>query len=102
MQTRKPLPESLMAAVRAVVADETTPPAQRFEAVVLMVHGYGLFATAAQDEAWSLDPVAYAVPREQSMEIANLLADMGAAGLGRVNLALDWMNVGPSSYEEGA
>lgn len=92
MQTKKPLPDALMGAIRATIADDSMSQQDRFEAVILIAHGYGLFT---QHEG-NIDPVAYAIPAAQSLEVANLLAGMGADP---VNASLGWMNYGPSSYE---
>ena len=99
-QTKKPLPESLMKSMKAMVESDATAT-EKFEAVVLITHGYGLFAK----NDGSIDPMAYAIPIEQWGEISNMLmALQDGDSVKRVNVALDWMNIGPSSYnpdEEG-
>lgn len=49
----------------------------------------------------SISPMDYAVPAEQWRSICGALthAARPAGAIGAVNLALDWMNLGPSSYE---
>ncbi|HEX9085928.1 MAG TPA: hypothetical protein VF867_00190 [Arthrobacter sp.] len=94
-QIKRPLPESLMKAIRATVESADLTPTEKFEAVVLMSHGYGLFSAAE-----ALDPTVYAIPQEQWAAISEMLMTMPDGDVGKVNMALDWMNVGPSSYEE--
>ena len=45
-----------------------------------------------------LDGKQYAIPREQWVQIGDWLRERSSLIEG-VNLALDWMNVGPSAYE---
>jgi hypothetical protein len=95
-QIRKPLPESLMKALRATVASPDLTPQEKFEAAVLIVHGYGLFAR----NDGSIDPQGYAIPEKQWGEISFMLgsATITDDPISRVNWALNWMNVGPSGY----
>lgn len=93
-QVKKPLPESLMKAIRATVASPDATAREKFEAVVLITHGYGLFA--ASD---ALDPQAYAIPAEQWAAISILLQSSDSDPVGQVNVALEWMNIGPSGYQ---
>lgn len=94
-QVRKPLPESLMKAIRVVVTNEEAHRQERFDAVLLLVTGYGLF-----EQAESIDPTRFAIPEEQWHEVSGLLTNMAkeASGLSGVNAALGWMNSGPSAY----
>lgn len=95
-QTKKPLPESLMKAIRATVESPDPTPQEKFEAVVLMTHGYGLFTAASG----TIDPTAYAIPEEQWGAISEMLMTVyGGDSIGKVNLALEWMNIGPSGYK---
>jgi len=93
---RKPLPESLMKAIKATTESPDLTAQEKFEAVVLTVHGYGLFAK----NDGSIDPQAYAIPEEQWCAIGDLIreASRTADPISQVNWALDWMNVGPSGY----
>lgn len=93
MRIKKPLPESLMKAIRATVESPDATPYDKFEAVVLITHGYGLWT--AQE---GIDPRAYAIPEEQWKAIAEMLQNLPDGDLNKVNMALDWMNVGPSGY----
>lgn len=97
-QIRKPLPESLMKAIRATVESPDATAQEKFEAVVLMTHGYGLFT--AKDG--TIDPTAYAIPEEQWGAISDMLRTAAKTSdpVSQVNLALDWMNIGPSGYKE--
>lgn len=100
-QIKKPLPESLMKAITVTVQSPDLTAQEKFEAVVLMAHGYGLFTAASG----SIDPRAYAIPEEQWGAISGMLraASKTADPISQVNWALDWMNIGPSGYkpEEG-
>lgn len=89
-QVRRPLPDSLMKAIRAVTENEEASTQERFEAVVLIATGYGLF-----QHAESVNPTGYAIPEEQWREVSGWLINMSPG----VNAALDWMNLGPSAYD---
>jgi hypothetical protein len=93
-QIRQPLPESLMKAIRATVASPDASVAEKLEAVVIMAHGYGLWAKAER-----IVPSDYAIPEEQWATISALLQALYDDELGTVNMALDWMNIGPSGYK---
>jgi hypothetical protein len=92
-QIRQPLPESLMKAIRAVIEFPYSTAQEKFEAVVLMTHGYGLWH--AQTD---IKPSAYAIPEEQWAAISEMLMAVPDGDIGKVNMALDWMNLGPSGY----
>lgn len=94
-QIRKPLPESLMKAITATAQSPELTPGEKLEAVVLVTHGYGLFTASAG----SIDPTAYAIPVEQWNVISVMLQE-AASGMEQVNVALEWMNIGPSGYKE--
>lgn len=94
-QIKKPLPESLMKAIRATVASPDLTPGEKFEAVVLMTHGYGLFTAASG----TIDPTGYAIPQEQWGEISEMLMTTPDGPMTKVNMALEWMNIGPSGYK---
>lgn len=95
-QIKKPLPESLMKAIKATMESPDPTPQEKFEAVLLMTHGYGLF-TASE----GIDPRAYAIPEEQWTAIGEMLQAVtgGSDPVAKVNMALDWMNIGPSGYK---
>jgi hypothetical protein len=96
-QIRQPLPESLMKAIRATVASPDATAQEKFEAVVLIAHGYGLWAKET-----GLNPTGYAIPEEQWAAISEMLMAVPDGDVGKVNMALDWMNLGPSGYVPGA
>jgi hypothetical protein len=93
-QIKKPLPESLMKAIQATMASPGITPQEKFEAVVLITHGFGLFTAAEK-----LDPMAYAIPEEQWAAISKGLMDLADGDIAKVNVSLDWMNIGPSGYK---
>lgn len=98
-QIKKPLPESLMKAITVTVQSPDLTSREKFEAVVLMAHGYGFWT----ERVGSIDPTAYAIPETQWRTIGELLQMTIPGGVDQVNMALEWMNIGPSSYkpEEG-
>lgn len=98
-QVKKPLPESLMKAIKAIVESPDATAWEKVEAAVLIAHGYGLFTK----NDGSIDPMGYAIPEEQWQAISGLLLEVPADDITKVNYALTWMNVGPSGYkpEEG-
>jgi hypothetical protein len=94
-QIKKPLPDSLMKAIKAAVESPDLTPREKFEAAVLVTHGYGMFTAAEK-----IDPTAYAIPEEQWVAIADMMQTLkGDDPLSQVNMALDWMNIGPSGYK---
>ena len=106
-QVRLPLPQSLMHAIETVVHNGAMPLSERFEAVVLIANGFGLYQQAVE-----VDPTAYAIPEAQWHAIGSMLMDAAdqASGNARpgsladavtaVGINLAWMNYGPSSYKE--
>jgi hypothetical protein len=96
-QIRKPLPESLMKAIKATAESPDLTAQEKFEAVVLTVHGYGLFAR----NDGSIDPQGFAIPEQQWGAISDMIraASRTTDPISQVNWALDWMNVGPSGYK---
>lgn len=93
-QIKKPLPESLMKAIQATLASPGITPREKFEAAVLITHGFGLFTAAEK-----LDPMAYAIPEEQWAAISEGLMNLADGDMDKVNLSLEWMNIGPSGYK---
>lgn len=94
-QIKQPLPESLMKAIKASVESPDLTPHEKFAAVILITHGYGLYL--AQER---INPTAYAIPEEQWCAISEMLMTLPDGDLNKVNMALQWMNVGPSGYRE--
>jgi hypothetical protein len=95
-QIKKPLPESLMKALKAAMTSPELTAREKFEAAVLITHGYGLFSAEEK-----IDPMAFAIPEDQWRTIAEMLqiASMTGNAVEDVNMALDWMNIGPSGYK---
>lgn len=93
-QIRRPLPASLMKAIRATVASPDATAGEKLEAVVLMAHGYGLWAAQS-----TINPTAFAIPAEQWGEVSALLQAVPDGAMDKVNMALEWMNLGPSGYK---
>jgi hypothetical protein len=94
-QIKKPLPESLMKAIKATVESPDATPLEKFEAVVLITHGYGLFTK----NDGSIDPRGYAITEGQWGAISEMLQSTRDGDISKVNMALEWMNIGPSSYK---
>ena len=83
-----------MKAILATVASPDATAGEKFEAVLLMVHGYGLWS--AQE---GINPTAFAIPEAQWGTISEMLMTVSHGDpTNKVNVALSWMNLGPSSY----
>ena len=108
-QLKVTLPESLMKAIELVAASDL-PPVRRLEAVVLICHGFGLW----EQHDGPFDPQSYAIPDSQWVQVAEhlqgthrkdpndpLTAEQNDA-IGTVNMALNFMNIGPSGYKEAS
>lgn len=90
------LPESLMAAIAAVTADESVSPQDRFEAAVLITYGYALYS-----EADGIDGRNELLPKRQWEAICRMLTDIRpGSAVDRVNYGLSWVNIGPSAQEQ--
>lgn len=98
-RVEKPIPESLMKAIRVVMATDAMTPPQKVEAVTLIAHGAGLWAIAE-----TIDPRSYAIPERQWTEISQMFVEEGRkhSALDGVNLSLSWMDVGPSAYKDAS
>lgn len=93
-QQRVKLAPCVMGAAKAIGSDASMPPAHRLVSVLMLVYGYAWF-----DKQHEIDPRGIALPEDQWREICGFLAS-GVPGdeLNNVNLALSWMNQGPSGY----
>jgi hypothetical protein len=90
------LPDSLMRAIRLVAADPIGAPLAAVEAAVLITYGYALYSR--QD---TLDPCTFALPTEQWTAIGQALLDVpNTTEITRVNLGLEWVNLGPSAVDD--
>lgn len=102
-KVKRPLTADELAHVMQVIADADTSSGVLVGGIVATFTAL-MGGTEAWEAAESIDPTDYAIPREQSVEICQAMMDKVEAqndGLYAVNVALDWMNKGPSSYEEG-
>jgi len=92
------LPNSLMRAITGMAADRQAPPVTILEAAVLITFGYALYVR--QD---AIDPSQVAIPTPQWNTICQALLDVPTwSGLERVNLGLDWVNLGPATHRKAA
>lgn len=93
-QQRVVLPDSLLACIAAIaVADMRAM--DRLTGVLAMIWGWAWY-----ERQGSVDPTAQALPTEQWAHIAGLLKDGPRDDpIDGVNLALSFMNSGPSAYE---
>jgi hypothetical protein len=90
------LPDSLIHAIRLVAADPSGAPMSAVHAAVLITYGYALY-TRQQ----TIDPCAFAIPTDQWTTISQALLDVPALSeVGRVNLGLEWVNLGPSGVDD--
>lgn len=88
------LPESLMKAAKIIGESPDMAPVEKLETIVLMTHGFGLW-----DQQPTLDPTSMAIPDSQWGDICEILMHLSNGDeIARVNLGLDWMNIGPSGY----
>ena len=88
------MPASLMHTIEALCASDMMP-FEKYEATILICHGYGLFY-----QQTSFDPTSYAIPDAQWNELCNLMMDLGEGDINKVNMSLSFMNQGPSGYKE--
>lgn len=93
-QVQVTLPTSLMKTMRAIGSADEMTAIEKLEAMVLIAHGYGLW-----DRQAALDPTMTSIPESQWSDIAKLLMNCQGDDLARVNLSLDWMNLGPSAFQ---
>jgi hypothetical protein len=90
------LSEVTLRALRSIAADTSVDPVERMESVIVVAFG-GIW-WSAQD---GIDGREWAIPEAQWKQVAELLLQLTPASeVGRVNYALTWMNIGPSSYAE--
>jgi hypothetical protein len=94
-KVKSPLPESLMKAIKVTVESPDLTPREKFEAVMTVTTSYGLYCAAER-----IDPTAYAIPSKQWGEISQMLMTLADTDVSKVNMAMEWMNAGPSGYEE--
>jgi hypothetical protein len=94
-QQRVTLPDSLMRAITLVAADPQAPPLAVLEAAVLITFGYALYV-----QHTSINPRRVAIPTQQWEAVCQALTNVHTLSeVGRVNLALDWVNIGPASFD---
>lgn len=92
------LPESLIQTVQIVAACPIMSKGAKLEAIMLIAHGYGYW-----DRMEKVNPAMNKIPQVQWELIASLILSMdGVEGqsddIGKVNLCLEWMNIGPSAF----
>ena len=93
---RLTLPADLLAVIKTISSDADLPPRARLLGVLTLVWGWSFYTGHEQ-----IDPTAMALPESQWVQVAQLLHDgVAADSLAGVNLALSFMNSGPSSYIE--
>ena len=88
------LPESLMKSIRVIGKSEDMEPREKFEAVLTISHGFGLWTR----HVGQINPTDTVIPSEQWKEICEILMQMKSSisDIGRVNYGLSWTNSGPS------
>jgi hypothetical protein len=98
----RPLTETEMAHIEHVIADADDNVEIVLGAII------STFEVLMTPEGWAaaeeVDPTQYAIPREQSATICGWMLDrsekvQGGLPIDSVNVALDWMNKGPSFYD---
>jgi hypothetical protein len=92
---RVTLPDCLIRAITLVAANPQAPPIAAVEAAVLITFGYALYQRQESISPWQV-----AIPTAQWTTICQALLDVpGTSEVGRVNLGLDWVNLGPAGYD---
>lgn len=86
-----------LAGLKAIMDAPEGSPAEKSEAVLKIVLGLGMVAANE-----SIDPTAYAVPDAQWRTLCAWLMGIQSGPLTTVNLGLQWMNLGPSAFEEAS
>ncbi len=97
----RPLTDDEMAHIAHVIADADDNTEIVIGAIIATFEC--LMGAEEWQAAESVDPTQYAIPREQSAAICQAMLDRSRevqGGFDSVNVALDWMNKGPSFYEE--
>ena len=90
------LPGWMMRCIHITASDPALTGPDRLAAVIICILGWAYYQRTE-----SIDPTAVAIPAVQWETICTELAGGGAGGaVGSVNLALAFMNQGPSSYHE--
>lgn len=101
----RPLTEGEMAAIKRKINEAASYRDSWVDAIVavfdIALHDQG---SSWEDGGRDVRPMDYAIPEDQWQAIAQLLltrqdADQPLTDIGRVNILLDWMNKGPSSYK---
>jgi hypothetical protein len=95
-QQRVTLPRSVMTAIAAVATHQPMLPHERLEAVLWLIYGWAWY-----DRQESVDPTAIAIPSTQWHTISTFLMRAPKDDpIDSVNLALSFMNSGPSAFDE--
>jgi hypothetical protein len=94
-QQRVVLPESIVDCIKAITADTTLTPAKRLTGVLVLIFGWAWYER--QD---TVDPTAIALPQEQWEQVCGMMTNAEVNGGQAVDLALAFMNSGPSAYRE--
>ncbi len=110
------LPDSIMTDIR--MAAGTLAPMEALKIAVMSALGFGLWLRTEPTETWEqanaegdriaaiwravekVNPTDYRLNRDQWLQISGWLTEVpNVSDIGRTNLALDWVNYGPSAAD---
>ena len=91
-QQRIELPPSVLRCIRAVGTSTDLRTAEKLTAALLVIYGWAWYER--QDK---VDPTALSLPEGQWSQVVDLLSSDDP--MQRTNVALDFMNLGPSSHK---
>jgi hypothetical protein len=101
------LPLTVVDGIKSAIDEADTPVAALVAALRLTFIALGAGDLAAEhDDSWKIDGRDWSLDPDQWCEIGDALIKAGErlqlGGVERVNLGLDWMNLGPTSDERRA
>jgi hypothetical protein len=92
---RVEIPETLMKVITTIASDVNLNPRERLEGVLILTYGLAVLRRVTDDK------VHFAIPTAQWHQICgDLTIGVPDDRITQVNLGLDWMNSGPSAYDE--
>lgn len=95
-QQRVTLPADTMRAIKALATNADLPAGERLSGVLQLIYGWAWFVRQA-----SIDPTTIALSNAQWLEVCSALTSgVPEDAYTDVNLGLQWMNIGPSTYED--
>jgi hypothetical protein len=93
--TQHTLPASLMKLIQSTAANPEFTESERYEVAILVAFGYCFW-----DQQTAVDPRLVRIPSQQWNDICQALIDGVPGTANAVSMGMNWMNQGPSSFEE--